>query len=479
MAYPLFQFAQCLLAAVGGNSSRVAFPSQPNYSAVVAPFNLDNPVTPAAVAFPANATQVSALVGCAVKANYRVQPRSGGHSAGNYGSSTGELSINLANLQSFSMDPTTHIAKVGPGLRLGAIDVLMYNAGQRFIPHGSSGTVGIGGHGTVGGAGYAWRKYGLTIDYIREVEIVLANATITRASATRNPDLFWAVRGAGASFGIVTEYVFDTLPAPPQTVSFAYFWTSPNVTARAAVYKAWQAWSSSPDLPVEVQSIVGVSSTAIFMSGAFFGSLDAYNALNVPSFFPPAQGGSVELYTNYLTLSQLWAAQTTATGRDDPAYYYLKSLILRPATRIPDPVVDQIFAYVATVDSGTNGTDTWDMEFQAGGGYDLSVPATATAFPHRDATFVVLLYVTTPGPISRTSTRFLDGLHTLFKSGHPTEYYGEYLGFVDTKAVPAEARKRYWGENLPRLGRVKAKWDPRDLFHNRQGVLPNGVPVRV
>ena len=78
-------FAQCLLAAVAGNSSLVAFPSQSNYTAVVAPFNLNFPVTPAAVAFPCAAREVAALVKCAVTWNYKVQARSGGHNAANFG----------------------------------------------------------------------------------------------------------------------------------------------------------------------------------------------------------------------------------------------------------------------------------------------------------------------------------------------------------------------------------------------------------
>lgn len=124
----------------------------------------------------------------------------------------------------------------------------MYNAGQWFIPHGSCAQVGIGGHATVGGAGFMGRQYGLTIDHIQEVEVVLANLTIVRASATRNPDLFLAVRGAGASFGIVTEYIFNTLSAPTQTVSFALTWTVTDAPSRAAVFKPWQAWISDPSL---------------------------------------------------------------------------------------------------------------------------------------------------------------------------------------------------------------------------------------
>jgi FAD/FMN-containing dehydrogenase len=383
------------------------------------------------------------------------------------GSFTGELSINLQNLQHFSMDKSTSRATVGPGLRLGDMDQLMYNSGQRFIPHGSSGHVGLGGHGTVGGAGYGWRQYGLTIDHIQEVEVVLADATIVRASASKNPDLFFAIRGAGGSFGIVTEYVFNTLPAPAQTVSFTYFWNATDVPSRAAVFKSWQALTYNSSVPSAVQTILGVTGNSIFMSGAYFGTLDDFNALGIPSLFPPAQKSSADVFTNFLKLSQLWAEQTTQSGREAPAFFYIKSVVFRPETRIPDHVVDQVFKYLATTDSGT---ENWDIEIQAGGGQNGAVPASETAFPHRDATFVLLSYAATNGNVTATTTSFLDGLHALAKSGKPDAYYGEYAGFIDAKEQPDQARYHYWGSNLKRLEKVKAAYDPLDVFHNRQSV---------
>ncbi|KAF7554215.1 hypothetical protein G7Z17_g3051 [Cylindrodendrum hubeiense] len=427
---------------------------------------------PVAIAFPSTAIQVAHLVECAVASGYKVQPKSGGHSPANYGSSTGELSINLQNLQHFSMDKSTFRASIGPGYRMRDVDELMYNSGQRFVPHGSSGHVGLGGHGTVGGAGYAWRKYGLTIDYIQEVEVVLADATIVRASASKNPDLFFAIRGAGASFGIVTEYVFKTLPAPAQTVSFTYLWTATDVPSRAAVFKAWQALTYNSSVPWALETIGGATGSSIYISGAYFGTLDDFNALGIPSLLPPAQTSSVSVFTNFLELSQQWASQNTATGRESPSFFYLKSAIFRPETRIPDNVVDQLFEYISTTDSGT---DDWDLEFQAGGGKNGAFPSSETAFPHRDASFVALLYATTSGIVTATTTSFLDGLHALARSGNPDAYYGEYAGFTDAKEEPDQARYHYYGSNLKRLEKVKAAYDPLNVFYNHQGVLPNGA----
>ncbi|KAH6641036.1 hypothetical protein F5144DRAFT_618682 [Chaetomium tenue] len=464
-------FARCLVAALGGNSSLVAFPSDGNYSALVAPYNLDFPVVPAAVAFPTTASQVSDLVSCAVESGYKVQAKSGGHSAANFGSTTGELSINLQNLRHFSMDSSTFVAEIGPGFRLGEVDELTYNAGQRFIPHGASADVGVGGHATVGGAGYTWRRYGMMIDHLREVEVVLANSTIVRASASHNPDLFFAIRGAGAGFGIVTEFVFNTLPAPPQTVSFSAFWNTTDTATRAEVFKAWQAWTLDDNLPIEIQSIVAITQDTILIAGAYFGgTLDDLHDLGLPELFPPAQNYTAQSFTNFLELSQLWAGQVSPPGAQTSSSFYIESIVFRPETTIPNTVVDQVFEYIATTESGA---EHYDIEIEAGGGQNAAVAASATAFPHRDATFIVFTSAFTEGNVTPTTSGFVHGLHTLLKSGHPDEYYGQYAGFVTGRQDPDEARRGFWGTNLPRLGQIKAAYDPRDVFHNDQSVLPS------
>jgi FAD/FMN-containing dehydrogenase len=322
----------------------------------------------------------------------------------------------------------------------------------------------------VGGAGYTWRQYGLTIDHLVEVEVVLADSSIVRASVEENPDLFFAVRGAGASFGIVTDFVFQTLPSPPEAISFSYLWNTTDAPSRAEIFKAWQAWSTGPSLSPEMQTILATTQDSIHMSGAYFGTLDEFNALGISDILPPAQQVSADSFTSFLEISQGWNGQLGQSGREPPSFFYTKSSFFRPQTAIPDSVVDQLFDYLATADTGA---ESWVIEAQAGGGQNGAVPASATAFPHRDAIFVLFSYAATNGSVTATTTDFLDTLHALTKSGHPDEYYGEYAGFVDTRADPERARYNNWGSNLERLGRIKATYDPNDVFHNEQSVLPS------
>ncbi|KAL8749883.1 MAG: hypothetical protein Q9184_006628, partial [Pyrenodesmia sp. 2 TL-2023] len=301
---------KCLVAALGGYSNLVAFPSQANFSSdTVRPYNLDYPVVPAAVTFPQATQQVASIVKCAFESGYKVQAKSGGHSYGNYGSSTGEISVNLRNMQQFDLDESSNVATVGAGLLLGDVSQLLYNAGRRFIPHGTCLQVGIGGHATVGGAGPPSRLYQLTVDYIEEVEVVLANATIVRASQTYNSDLFFAIRGAGASFGIVTEFKFRTEAAPTQIITYVYEWTATDAASRAQIFRSWQRWISNSSLPRQLSSTLTINPNTTIMAGAYFGSQQDFDSLQVLTQFPPAQVANVQLFTNFLELEQLWGQQ--------------------------------------------------------------------------------------------------------------------------------------------------------------------------
>ncbi|KAG8735505.1 hypothetical protein FRC12_018042 [Ceratobasidium sp. 428] len=117
-------------------------------------------------------------------------------------------------MTSFSVSPSGS-AKFQTGNKLGDIAQKLWDNGKRALPHGTCPYVGSGGHTAFGGFGPYSRVAGLLHDRVTSAQVVLANGTLTTASSTKNADLFWALRGAGASYGIVTEWTFATLPAPP------------------------------------------------------------------------------------------------------------------------------------------------------------------------------------------------------------------------------------------------------------------------
>jgi len=112
------------------------------------------------------------------------------------------------------MDTTSWIATIGAGMKLGDVTNKLLSAGNRAIAHGTCPDVGIGGHATMGGLGPASRMWGSAMDHVVEVEVVLADGSVVTASTNENVDVFWAMKGAGSSFGIVTNFKFKTHPAP-------------------------------------------------------------------------------------------------------------------------------------------------------------------------------------------------------------------------------------------------------------------------
>lgn len=158
--------------------------------------------------YPTSAAEVSAAVTCASQYGLKVSPISGGHSysASGFGEANGTLVISTANLTSVSVDNSTGIAYVQPGIRLGQMALDIYEQAGRALAHGTCPQVGAGGHTSFGGYGFGSRKWGLMLDQVVQAEAVLANGTIVNASATENEDLFWV----GVQLRILIGTIFAT-----------------------------------------------------------------------------------------------------------------------------------------------------------------------------------------------------------------------------------------------------------------------------
>jgi FAD/FMN-containing dehydrogenase len=157
------------------------------------PWNLLYQPKPLSIVYANSTEDVSRAVSVAASYGVPVQPRSGGHSFGSYslGGTDGALVVDLKALNTVNVNQTTWLATIGGGTSLDLVTSGLYNQGQRAIAHGTCPTVGIGGHATIGGQGPLSRMYGLTLDHVVEVEVVISNGTIINASQSENADLFW------------------------------------------------------------------------------------------------------------------------------------------------------------------------------------------------------------------------------------------------------------------------------------------------
>ena len=372
------------------------------------------------------------------------------------------------------MDRSTWRATVGGGTLLGDLTKRMHDAGKRAMAHGTCPQVGIGGHATIGGLGPSSRLWGAALDHILEVEVVLADSRIVRASETINADIFWAIKGAGASFGIVTEFVLRTEPEPAECVEYSYSFTVGSYKTIAKTFKAWQAFVSDPNLSRKFASEVIIFELGMIISGTYFGSRAEYDRLEMDKRFPGHKDKKTLVFTDFLGLVGHWGEEVAlrVTG-GLPAPLFSKSLTFNGCNLIPDKAIDQLFQYLEDVKKGTL---VWFIIFDLAGGAINDIAQDATSYAHRDALFYLQSYAVGIGKVSNTTKKFLTGVNATIKDGMPGgEDFGAYPGYVDPTLV--NGPQDYWRTNLPRLQKIKSVVDPRDIFHNPQSVPVLGTPV--
>ncbi|KAF7193028.1 FAD-linked oxidoreductase sorD [Pseudocercospora fuligena] len=280
-------YASCIAAAVKGNSSLYAFPTTANYQTELDVYNLDHIYFPSAIAFPTCVDEVSALVQCAHKAGVAVQSLSGGHSYLNFGlgGRNGSLSIRLEYLNDFAYDAETQIASFGSGNLLGAVRQQL-TALNRLPIFSSIPSIGTGGHLTIGGLGPGSRLHGLASDQIVQVQVVTANGAVVIANEEQYPDLFFAVRGAAWSFGIVTHFWIKTYDVVQQ-IDYSYLIPG-NFSTSAQFLTGWQALISQKNLSHAFGSTVYVYEGFSLINGNFMGSQEEFSQVGLNALISQA-----------------------------------------------------------------------------------------------------------------------------------------------------------------------------------------------
>jgi hypothetical protein len=369
------------------------------------------------------------------------------------------------------MDQSTWQATIGAGHLLGDVTDKLLSVGNRAMAHGTCPQVGIGGHATIGGLGPMSRMWGSALDHVQGVTVILADSSIVTASPTQNSDVFWALKGAGASFGIITEFKVRTQPAPGKAVQYSYTFQKRPFANLAPRFKAWQEVIADPTLSWKFASQVILSEIGMIISGTFFGSQEEWNALNVTSAFPDAATENVDVFNNWKGLIGHWAEDVALSlGGGIPSPFYSKSLAFTQNDLIPDQGIDTFFQYLDSVDKGTL---IWFGIFDLEGGATNAIPKNATAYGHRDALFYFQSYgVNTGLKVSPTTRSFIRGMNNVLVGSLEGHILGAYAGYVDPALELGDAQTQYWGANLARLQSIKKTVDPGDLFHNLQSVRP-------
>jgi FAD/FMN-containing dehydrogenase len=442
------------VALAAGISGEVVLPPSPRYEALRRPADARfHGTRPRAVVRCATAGDVAETIAFVRRARLPAVIRSGGHDFAG-GSSTAGVVIDVTPMNAVSQD-----GSIGAGARLAEVyDTLSENG--RTIPAGCGPTVGIAGLTLGGGLGVLGRSHGLTSDSLRAAEVVLADGRILTCDEHRHDDLFWALRGGTGLFGAVTALTFDTVPAPALT-RFRMTW--PYRTATALV-EAWQAWApSGPDELAASLHLTVPADPAEAPNVAVVGTMVGHqsDATSRLEDLVARAGADPEHAEQHHASHRETKRMLAADDRRDHAerFTFTRSGFLTHP--LPHTAVAELTRHL--VEQRTAG-QMRVLDFTPWGGAYNRVPADATAFVHRGELFLLqhVVVVEPPGSVAaRGWLRESDRLAAPWRSG------AVYQNFPDPDLL--DAARAYFGANLRRLSRVKAKYDPDGFFGSLTG----------
>lgn len=462
---------QCL----NGKNVPYKMTSDGDYASLVEPFNLRLQYKPAVVVLPTTNQHVQDAVVCAGQAGIKVQAKSGGHSYASFstGGKDGAMMINLQPMQTVQLDTSSGIAQVGGGVRLGNLADGIWNQGQRALSHGTCPGVGIGGHFTHGGYSHTSRTYGLAMDQIVAADVVLANGTLIKTTSTAYPDIFWAIRGAAESFGIVTNFYLQTRPAPSSITYFEFGFT--GILDSKTTFT--NTWLHLQDVATNASVVDNKVSFGVYLdgygtfslSGAYFGSVNDFNTKVRPELLrtlPSAKASvqSMSWYDYLVKVSGKDSIKVPVNGYNDHDNFFAKSITVPEKDGLKAATLNALFDHLKTA----NGVEYYVIiNLYGGPGSAINTKDTNfAAYSDRDSLWVFQNYGFTSGSIN-----FINGINSAVMNAQPQTKFGAYLNYVDASYSATQAHQMYYGDALySRLAALKKQVDPQSVFWNPQAI---------
>jgi FAD/FMN-containing dehydrogenase len=418
---------------------------------------------PAMVVRAASTSDVAATIAFAREHSLELAVRSGGHSLAHYGIVEGGVVLDLSLMKTLEIDPETRIARLGAGLTWGEVAAALHPHGLG-LSSGDNATVGIGGLTLGGGIGWFARKYGLTIDHVRSIEVVTADGQALTASATEHPDLFWALRGGGGNFGVATSFEIETHPAG-MVYGGAIFY---DASEAATVLPAYARYASSAPDELTSMALVLAAPPAPFVPPDLQGKPVVGIALIYSGDFE--EGNRVvdplrKLGTPLVDIVGPMPYPGIFQFTDDASQYGIRQYTRSVMVDTADEAL--ISALVA---SGAADVPSEHALFQVRilGGAVKRGDASSAAFAQRDrgALLVAVVY----GYDEADTERHVAWADRLYEAMRPFGT-GAYLGFMmgDGQERIGEV---YPPATLERLRQVKRRYDPTNVFHRNLNVEP-------
>jgi FAD/FMN-containing dehydrogenase len=451
------QAAQRLRSALDG---RVFAPEDIGYEAERAVYFKGFDRRPSAIARVANAADVAVVIEVARELGLELAVRAGGHSMAGHGTSDGGIVLDLSALRSLDIHPRARTAWAGGGLTAGAYTAAAAKYGLA-TGFGDSASVGVAGLTLAGGMGFLHRKQGLTIDSLLAAEVVTADGRLVRTAAEREPDLFWAIRGGGGNFGVVTRLKYRLHEVDRVVGGMLVLPADPGILVRFIA----ELEAAPDDLSGLVNVMVAPAMPFIpadhhgrfILMAMLVYAGDAEDGERAVTPFRSLARPLVDLIRP-MRFAEVYEHEE---GPPAPAHVTVRSLFM---DGLEQGDAEALFDGLR---DGAAAMNT--VQFRVLGGAVARVPREATAFAHRDKRMV--------GTVAAMHTEPSDAAHhaewaaSLAAALGDVAGAGAYVGFLGEEGE-ARVRDAYPAATWDRLARIKAAYDPDNLFRLNQNIPP-------
>jgi FAD/FMN-containing dehydrogenase len=419
---------------------------------------------PAGIARCADVADVIATLKFGRDQNLLIAIRGGGHNGPGLGTCDDGLVIDLSLMKSVRVDPASRTVRVEAGCTSGDVDHATHAFGLA-VPFGIVSTTGVAGLTLGGGTGYLTRKYGLTIDNLLEADVVLADGRFVTASENQHPDLFWALRGGGGNFGVVTSFLFRAHPVGT-VYAGPIFW---EATHAKAVMRAYRDFL--PAAPEELGAVVGLKTVPSMdpFPKDYWGKracavISSYNgpAADGQKAMAPLLKAVPPPIFNWMSEMPFPAMQALF----DPFFpkglqWYWKGDFVKS---LPDEAIDTHIAQAAKAPSELCLMHLYPID-----GAVRRVAKDATPWQARDAGWSMVIAGIDAAPKQAGALKSWGRAY--WNAVHPFDLEGVYVNFMMDDEAEGRVQATYGG-NFARLRNIKAKYDPTNLFRVNQNIPP-------
>lgn len=420
-------------------------------------------VVPAGIALCTEAKDVQACVRWARENGVPLVARSGGHSFAGYSRTTG-LQVDLRHMKSVTVDPDSRTLRVTGAVRFADLDSVL-KPHNLFIPSGQCPQVGVNGYTLGGGFGFYSRTHGLAVDHLTRTEVVLATGEMVTADPFQHSDLFWACRGGGGgNFGINTSMTFSLFPVGKVSVCTCQ-WSARTETVLNEFQTLFRHAPSSFSLIVRITppdpSAHSSRSTVTALGHHFGPSHELHDILE------PVLSAAPTTRRQFLDLD-FWTAKQYLADLSGPPHSYVER-----SRYVAEPMSD---AGVSTVIDWSNrcpgrGSTEGRLDYWLWGGAMNAPSPSSTAFVHRRDTSLFAVSANWAAAKRRRQVQpLIDWVNDTWTAVGPHATGYAYQNFIDPALK--DWQHAYYGENLPRLTKVKRRYDPDKLFD-----FPQSIPT--